>query len=94
MKNIRNFVLSAILMMTGLALSAQVTKETKPIAADSSIKALETKLKMAHEHIPGPGQNDTDIKNWLADIKKWRELKLAEMKYSGAEYDRPELKWC
>ena len=67
---------------------------SQPKAAETPIKALETKLKMAHEHIPGPGQSDKDIKNWLADMKKWREMKLAEIKYSGAEYDRPELKWC
>ena len=27
-------------------------------------------------------------------MRQWRELKLAEMNYNGAEYDRPELKWC
>jgi len=66
----------------------------QPKAAESPLKALEIKLKMAHEHIPGPGQDANSIKSWLADMKQWRELKLAEMKYSGAEYDRPELKWC
>ena len=66
----------------------------QPKPPESPIKALETKLKMAHEHIPGPSQNDKVIKNWLADMKKWRELKLSEIKYYGTEYDRPELKWC
>jgi len=66
----------------------------QPKPPESPIKALETKLKMENQHIPGPAQNDKAIKNWLADMKKWRELKWAEMKYSGAEYDRPELKWC
>jgi gamma-glutamyl hercynylcysteine S-oxide synthase len=27
-------------------------------------------------------------------MKKWRELKLADINYYGTEYDRPELKWC
>ena len=87
MKKIKNFFLSAILMMTVLALSAQVTKETKPIAADSSIKVLETKLKMSREHIQGPIQKDSTIKTWLADMKEWRKLKLAEIKYDGSQYD-------
>ena len=38
--------------------------------------------------------SSTQRKSWLADMKQWRELKLAEMNYNGAEYDRPELKWC
>ena len=83
-----------------LTSSAGLAACTAPIAGglDAFIQipsmALETKLKMAHEHIPGPSQDADSIKNWLADMKKWRELKLAEIKYYGTEYDRPELKWC
>jgi len=59
------------------------------------LKKLEAKLKIAHEHIQGPSNQSSDaIKTWLADMKQWREVRLAEMNYSGAEYDRPELKWC
>jgi hypothetical protein len=43
--------------------------------------------------IPGP-QPGSNASEWLADLKQYRELKLAELKYNGAEYDRPELKWC
>ena len=63
------------------------------VTANGPLKALEAKLKMAHEYIPGPGHS-TQRNSWLADMRQWRELKLAEMNYNGAEYDRPELKWC
>jgi len=69
-------------------------QKTQPADTPASlITALEAKLKMARQTIPGPDVNG-DVNRWRADMKEWRELKLAEMKYDGAEYDRPELKWC
>jgi len=70
------------------------TPASQPKSPETPTKALETKLKMAHEVVPGPKQDSASITPWLADMKKWRELKLADLKYDGAEYDRPELKWC
>ena len=89
----------AISSSSGLAaftrpLAGGVNDKEMAKPGDTPLKELETKLKMAHEHIPGPNQNDSAIKSWLADMKKWRELKLAEIKYYGTEYDRPELQWC
>ena len=62
--------------------------------ANAPLKVLETKLKMAREYVPGPNQDNASITTWLADMKKWRELKLADIQYYGTEYDRPELQWC
>jgi len=67
--------------------------------AVSPLLALEAKLKMSangkeKDVIPGPNQESASIASWLADMKKWRELKLADIKYYGTEYDRPELQWC
>ena len=66
-------------------------------SANYPLQALETKLKMgtvAKDVVPGPNQDSASINNWLADMKKWHELKLADIQYYGTEYDRPELKWC
>ena len=79
----------AALATTPISQAKPAVTPSKP--AETPLKALETKLKMEHEVIPGPQPGDM---KWLTDMKKYRELKLAEMKYSGAEYDRPELKWC
>ena len=82
-----------------LTSSAGLAACTAPIAGgvDAFIQipsmALETKLKMRRQDIPGP-QTGSNASEWLADLKQYRELKLAEIKYNGAEYDRPELKWC
>ena len=77
--------------------TAPATTASQPKPAESPLKALEDKLmitKETKERIAGPRQNDSTIKTWLADMKQWRKLKLAEMKYDGSQYDRPELKWC
>ena len=82
-----------------LTSSAGLAACTAPIAGgvDAFIQipsmALETKLKMRRQDIPGP-QTGSNASEWLADLKQYRELKLAELKYNGSEYDRPELKWC
>jgi len=99
MKKYLRFTL--VLLLTNLYLwgqqpaapAAKPGNQSKP--AETPLKALETKLKIAHEYIPGPIQkNNAVIKTWLTDMKQWRNLRLAENKYDGAQYDRPELKWC
>jgi formylglycine-generating enzyme required for sulfatase activity len=69
------------------------TPASQPKTPETPLKALETKLKMERMAIPGP-QPGANRSEWLADLKQYRELKLAELKYNGSEYDRPELKWC
>ncbi|HEY3439573.1 MAG TPA: formylglycine-generating enzyme family protein [Paludibaculum sp.] len=44
------------------------------------------------EVLTGPDR-PADAQSWLANLKRWRHEKLIRMGYSGAEYDRPELKW-
>ncbi|MEI7954042.1 MAG: SUMF1/EgtB/PvdO family nonheme iron enzyme [Verrucomicrobiota bacterium] len=67
---------------------------SSPNPAESPLSPLESKLKMAAQTIPGPNQDNASITSWLADMKKWRELKLVDIQYYGTEYDRPELQWC
>ena len=63
--------------------------------AVSPLKELEKKQGIWPQNIPGPGYaNQCQRSEWLADIRKYRDLKLAQMNYNGSEYDRPELKWC
>ena len=70
------------------AAPAAGTPASQPKPPESSLKALETKLKMGRMDIPGP-QPGSNVSEWLADLKQYRELKLAELKYY-----RPELTWC
>ena len=49
-------------------------------------------LRIQQEIIAGPATPD-DFPRWLAEMRRWRAEKLEKMNYSGAEYDRPELKW-
>jgi len=101
-KNMKKYLrFTLLLLLTNLHLwgqqpaapAAKPGNQSKP--AETPLKALETKLKIAHEYIPGPIQkNNAVIKTWLTDMKQWRNLRLAENKYDGAQYDRPELKWC
>ena len=77
---------------------AEGTNASQPKPAETPLKALETKLKMTEKDaskdvIRGPMQDSTSINNWRTDMKKYRELKLADINYYGTEYDRPELKW-
>jgi hypothetical protein len=44
------------------------------------------------EIIEGPSPA-MDHATWLLALQQWREAKKAEIKYDGALYDRPELKW-
>jgi formylglycine-generating enzyme required for sulfatase activity len=59
------------------------------------LKFLDSKLKVAGEQIPVLYKPTVSgFPYWFNNMKQWRELKLAEMKYDGAEYNRPELTWC
>jgi iron(II)-dependent oxidoreductase len=49
-------------------------------------------LHFDHEIISGPQTRD-EFPQWQAQMRRWRDKKLKMMDYSGAEYDRPELKW-
>src|ERR1039458_884298 len=49
-------------------------------------------VKTAREVLLGPPSKE-EAPAWLAAMRHWREERLARMHYSGAEYDRPELKW-
>ena len=54
--------------------------------------AQDTKVKMTQQQIAGPA-NPSEFTNWLADITRWRQGKLARMNYRGTEYERLELQW-
>src|SRR5436190_5085149 len=49
-------------------------------------------VKTDREVLLGP-QSQDEAGAWLAAMQLWREERLGQMHYSGAEYDRPELKW-
>jgi gamma-glutamyl hercynylcysteine S-oxide synthase len=49
-------------------------------------------IKSERQVLLGP-QSKEEAPAWLAEMRRWREERLAKMHYSGAEYDRPELKW-
>src|ERR1035438_7105655 len=49
-------------------------------------------VKTDREVLLGP-QSKEEAPAWLAAMRHWREERLGRMHYSGAEYDRPELKW-
>lgn len=44
------------------------------------------------DQIPGPA-NASDFSEWLAAMKHWRAERRTRIGYTGAEYDRPDLKW-
>jgi formylglycine-generating enzyme required for sulfatase activity len=52
----------------------------------------DTKYRAEGEQIPGPAA-PADQRSWLEDVRQWRREHLIRIGYSGAEYDRPELKW-
>ncbi len=49
-------------------------------------------VKEEREVLAGPPSKE-EAPAWLAAMRHWREQQLGKMHYSGAEYDRPELKW-
>jgi len=50
-------------------------------------------IKTDREVLLGPPSKE-EAPAWLEAMRQWREERLAKMQYSGAEYDRPELKWA
>jgi gamma-glutamyl hercynylcysteine S-oxide synthase len=42
--------------------------------------------------LPGPESPEKNAK-WLAGIKKWRKDRIAEFRYDGSLYNRPDLAW-
>jgi gamma-glutamyl hercynylcysteine S-oxide synthase len=49
-------------------------------------------IKTEREVLLGP-QSKEEAPAWLAAMRRWREERLEQLHYSGAEYERPELKW-
>ncbi|HKW99954.1 MAG TPA: formylglycine-generating enzyme family protein [Bryobacteraceae bacterium] len=45
------------------------------------------------DQIPGPA-SPADFPAWLHDIRHWRAERKIRIGYSGAEYERPELRWA
>lgn len=56
------------------------------------LMAQDTKYRPEGQQIPGP-QKKEDFDSWLRDVKQWREERRIRAGLSGAEYERPELKW-
>jgi len=52
-----------------------------------------TSLEIEQGTIAGP-RTSADSPRWGAEMRRWRDERLAKMNYDGAEYDRPELKWA
>ena len=79
------------------------------LVCSASVFAQDTKFAPQDEQIPGPnedasagrccyraGQMSDSVQAfeaWLEDVRHWRRERLIRMGYSGAEYERPELKW-
>ena len=42
--------------------------------------------------LPGP-ENPEKTAKWLAGIKQWRKDRVAEFRYDGSLYNRPDLAW-
>ena len=49
-------------------------------------------IKTDREVVLGPASKE-EAAAWLTEMRRWREGRLAKMNYSGAQYERPELKW-
>ena len=49
-------------------------------------------VKVDRQVLLGP-QSKEEAPAWLGEMRRWREERLGKMHYSGAEYERPELKW-
>src|SRR5260370_36482194 len=62
------------------------------LVACCALAAQDTRNAPQGGQIPGPA-NPSEFAAWLADMKHWRAERLTRIGYSGAEYDRPELKW-
>ena len=60
--------------------------------ASPSLGQTPVTVKTDREVLLGP-RSENEAVAWLAAMRQWREERLGQMHYSGAEYDRPELKW-
>src|ERR1035441_8071654 len=60
--------------------------------ASSAFGQTPVVVKTDREVLLGPPSKE-EAPAWLAAMRLWREECLGRMHYSGAEYDRPELKW-
>ena len=70
---------SSWLLLGGVMLSGYAWSQTPLVKADREV-------------LLGP-QSKEEAPAWLAEMRHWREERLGKMHYSGAEYERPELKW-
>ena len=65
---------------------------TASMLLTSSVWCQTPAVKAEREVLMGPASKE-EAPAWLAAMRHWREEHLGKMHYSGAEYDRPELKW-
>jgi hypothetical protein len=61
-------------------------------ASTPSLVAQDPNVRVNASLIEGPAE-PPDFTKWIGDMKRWRHEQLVRIGYSGAEYDRPELKW-
>jgi formylglycine-generating enzyme required for sulfatase activity len=52
----------------------------------------DTRYRPVNQQLPGPS-SPAEASEWLADIRHWRDEYRIRIGYSGAEYDRPQLRW-
>ena len=67
------------LLLAGLVLTGSAWSQTPIIKTDREV-------------LMGPPSKE-EAPTWLTAMRQWREERLSSMHYSGAEYDRAELKW-
>src|ERR1035437_9356378 len=70
---------SLFLLLAGLLLTGSVWAQMPTVKADREV-------------LLGPPTKE-EAPAWLDAMRHWREERLGKMHYSGAEYERPELKW-
>ena len=70
---------SLFLLLAGLLLTGSVWAQMPTVKADREV-------------LLGPPTKE-EATAWLDAMRHWREERLGKMHYSGAEYDRPALKW-
>src|SRR5271156_2625003 len=90
MKSIPRFFLCVILL--SIAVVSVFSQDTKyqpqgPFIPTPECRAGELSF------LPLRPCSDEQIEAWRKDIRHWRAERLLRVGYSGAEYERPELKW-